>query len=208
MSKANILFVALVSLLVMSLSAGCVSAPPKKDMIKLIENYKLPASNAENPDMALVYVVRPAGVGTLVRFNVYVDDPGKDNLDENPREAGYTRGTQHIWFFVEPGEHTICSVAENRAELKLFAEAGKTYFIKQNVQMGAFVARNSVEFLDDVEGTYWVKETRLGTIKKKVLKGVKPAAPAAPPVPAAPPAPATPPAPPVPATTDVLGEKK
>lgn len=165
-----------VSWLVMFLSMGwgCVSAPPRKDMLKVIENFKLPASTSEHPDMALVYVVRPAGIGGLVRFNVLVDDPGLNNLDENPREAGYTRGAQHIWFFVEPGEHTIYSVAENRAEIKIFAEAGKIYFIKQNVEMGAFIARNTLEIIDDLEGRYWVKESRLGTIKNMVLKGVKP----------------------------------
>jgi len=158
-------------LLFISLS-GCATIPSREEMIKQIDMFQLPASTTEFPNMALIFVVRPSSAGALVRFNIFVDaDPERDKV-ESTLEAGYTRGDQHIYFYVEPGIHTIYSKAENAAKIEMRVEAGKIYFIKQNVEMGFIMARNTLELIDDVEGKYWVKETDLGTIKRKTFEGI------------------------------------
>ncbi|MEC7119989.1 MAG: DUF2846 domain-containing protein [Pseudomonadota bacterium] len=109
---------------------------------------------------ALVYVVRPAVTGTLIRFNVFLDDK------EANSEMGYTRGKQYIYFNVEPGKHNILSKAENWASVEVDAKAGDVFFIQQEVNMGIVMARNNLFRLEDYQGKYHVKRLQLGTILK------------------------------------------
>lgn len=94
------------------------------------------------PDMALVYVVRPAGVGGAIRMPV--------TCDGTP--IGSTNGKRYIYAFVKPGKREFISKAENKDELVLVIEAGKTYFFEQKVQMGFIMARNQLERLDETQG--------------------------------------------------------
>lgn len=114
---------------------------------------KLPA-----PEKAMVYVVRPSGVGGLVRFNVFLDD------HEAESEMGYNRGSQHIYFEVLPGSHTIYSKAENWAETPIWPKAGDVIFIEQQVGFGLIMARNSISVVDEVVGKSEVMNSRLGTV--------------------------------------------
>jgi hypothetical protein len=150
---SGIVFIAAVSLL-----TGCATMTPEK-MEAEISGYELPQQAEENS--SLVYIVRPGSLGTLVRFNVFLDDKKEDS------EMGYTRGSQYIYFFVSPGKHNIYSKAENWAETDIDVEAGEIVFIRQITDMGIIMARNSLVTLDDIEGKYYVKTCSLGTIKKK-----------------------------------------
>jgi len=91
---------------------------------------------------ALVYVVRPASLGLAVSMEVKCDD----------RSVGTTGGKRFVYTVVEPGEHLIRSKAENWSEVKLSAEAGKTYFLEQKVRMGFLAARNTLVLLEEAEG--------------------------------------------------------
>ncbi|WP_197053355.1 DUF2846 domain-containing protein [Litchfieldella xinjiangensis] len=121
-----------------------------------LEGFSLPHEPAE--DEALVYVVRPEITGTLVRFNVFVDDTDAES------EVGYTRGSQHIYFPVEPGRHAIFSKAENWADIEIDVVAGEIVFLRQHAEMGLIMARNSLSRLSEDDGKYFVKETELGTL--------------------------------------------
>lgn len=99
--------------------------------------------------------------GMMVRFNVFLDDQEADS------EMGYNRGNQYIYFYVTPGQHVISSKAENWAEITVTAKAGEVIYLKQEVEVGVVMARNSLKVLNDVEGRYLVKDAALGTIAKE-----------------------------------------
>ncbi|WP_313060498.1 DUF2846 domain-containing protein [Pseudomonas rhodesiae] len=124
-----------------------------------VASYSLP--KAAVADKGLVYVVRPSNVGMLVRFNVFLDDKEADS------EMGYNRGNQYIYFFVTPGKHVISSKAENWADMTVDVKAGEVVYLKQEVEMGFAVARNSLKVLNDLEGRYLVKDASLGTLVKE-----------------------------------------
>jgi hypothetical protein len=108
----------------------------------------------------MVYVVRPALPGGLIRFNVFV------NNQEDASEVGFTRSKQYIYFALPPGTHKIFSKAENWAEIELTVKAGDVAFIQQEVNIGFIMARNTLVRLDDVTGRYHVKNLELGTLHK------------------------------------------
>ena len=136
--------------------AGCASLPSPEVMKAETASYQLPKLPEQGK--AIVYVVRPASFGGLIRFNVFVDD------QEAASEMGYTRSSQYIYFSVSPGEHKIYSKAENWAETLITAKANDIIFIQQEPSMGVLMARNNIFKLEDYEGKYHVKTLTLGTI--------------------------------------------
>ena len=142
-----------------ALVSGCTTLPSPEKMAAELEGYSLPKQN-ETSD-SLIYVVRPSSVGTIVRFNVFLDDKDASS------EMGYTRGSQYIYFFAEPGQHTIFSKAENWAEVIVEVKAGETIFLKQDASIGIVMARNNIGIIQDLEGKYYVKNSSLGTIIKE-----------------------------------------
>lgn len=135
-------------------------AVSRETMQQNITGYTLPVK--PNSESALVYVVRPENVGMLVKFNVFLDDKNESS------EMGYTRGNEYIYFNVKPGSCNIFSEAENWADLSLKnVKAGDTIFIMQEVNMGLLYARNSLKIIDEVEGKYYVKNAKQGTVLKE-----------------------------------------
>ena len=94
------------------------------------------------PDQASVYVVRPAKMGMAIRMWAFADDT----------VLGLTKGDTYAHAYLEPGEYTFWSRAENVSAVNQVVEAGKTYYLKQKVKMGGLKARVSVEFLSEAEG--------------------------------------------------------
>lgn len=151
------LFKAALVLAVVSLY-GCAT-PNYDKMQSEVAGYTLP--KPAKPDQGLVYVVRPSTAGMLVRFNVFLDDK------QDASEMGYNRGNQYIAFYVAPGTHLISSKAENWAELNVAVKAGEVVFVKQEVDMGFVMARNSLVLLNGVEGRYLIKDASPGTVEKE-----------------------------------------
>lgn len=139
--------------------ASCATVPKRQEMEKEIAKYQLP--NEAKPNEGTIYVLRPSGLGGLVRFNIHVGD---DEIDTN--EIGWTRGNQRLAFYLPEGKYRIASVAENTAEMYVEVKAGEKVFIKQDPTMGFFFARNSIFPIDEVEGTYWYMKTEDGTYKR------------------------------------------
>lgn len=138
---------------------GCASAPSMEKMQAEVAHYSLPKPVVA--DKGLVYVVRPSNVGMMVRFNVFLDDKEADS------EMGNNRGNQYIYFYVTPGQHVISSKAENWADMPITVKAGEVVYLKQEVEVGVMMARNSLKMLSDVEGRYLVKDAALGTVAKE-----------------------------------------
>ncbi len=91
---------------------------------------------------SVIYIVRPSAFGFLIPITVKIDD----------REIGTTMAEKYLYAIESPGEHTITAKAENNAELVLTTEAGKTYFIQQDIRMGLIMARNKLNLIDAEEG--------------------------------------------------------
>jgi hypothetical protein len=138
--------------------AGCASMPSPEAMKAETANYQLPKSPAA--DKGMIYVIRPSSLGTLIRFNVFLGD------QQDASEMGYTRGSQHIYFNVPPGEHKVFSKAENWAEVLVTVKAGEVAYIQQETNMGIIMARNNIFKVEDYQGKYLVKTTSIGTIIK------------------------------------------
>lgn len=154
-TRKSVAVLAIIATVVLS---GCASAPPEAEMKQATAHYQLPKKPAHG--MAMVYVVRPSNLGGLFRYNVFVDD------QKDTSEVGYTRGEQYIYFEVTPGRHKISSKADNWAETDISAKAGETLFLYQEVKMGFVTGRNAIYAVSELEGKYYVKTLKLGTIKK------------------------------------------
>ena len=72
-----------------------------------------------DPDsgQALIYVVRPTGLGGAIQSKLAVDGVWR----------GVNKGKNYFFFMLDPGEHYFCSKAENRSVLAFTVDAGKTY---------------------------------------------------------------------------------
>ncbi|WP_082517647.1 DUF2846 domain-containing protein [Variovorax sp. Root318D1] len=156
--KINSSFSSLMLAAALAVLSGCASLPSPEVMKAETASFQLP--KMPEPGKAIVYVVRPSGVGGLVRFNVFVDD------QEAASEMGHTRSSQYIYFNVTPGTHKIYSKAENWADTQITAKSGDIIYIQQEPSMGIIMARNSVSKIDDVQGKYQVKKLQVGTILK------------------------------------------
>lgn len=150
----------LLAFVAMALITGCAAKAPSAANIQTeLQGFELPQQPSANEGM--VYVVRPEMTGTLVRFNVFLND------QESESEVGHTRGSQHIYFPVEPGQHTVHSKAENWASIDVDVAPGETVFIRQHAKMGLVMARNTLSLLEAMEGEYFVKETSPGTMNNR-----------------------------------------
>lgn len=147
------------TLALLAIASGCATLPSPEQMRAETASFQLP--KLPEPGKAIVYVVRPSPLGTLVRFNVFVDD------QEEASEMGYTRGSQYIHFNLKPGDHKVLSKAENWAETLVSAKEGDIIFIQQEPTMGIIMARNNLFRLEALEGRYHVKTLTPGTFIKQ-----------------------------------------
>lgn len=109
------------------------------------------------PDMAMVYVVRPTMMGNKIQTMLGVDG----------KWLGINRGNNYFYFTLSPGEHYLCSQAENRSVIAMNVEAGKTYYLQQKITMGFMKARNRLEIIDEAEGKKDVAKTHLSIFGEK-----------------------------------------
>ena len=108
----------------------------------LVEFSKDHARGEPGADKALVYVLRPSGMGAAVKSWFFCDD----------EVLGVNRGSSYFFAQVDPGTHVFWSKSENVDAVELEVGAGKTYYIQQQVRMGALKARTKLEILDEDEG--------------------------------------------------------
>jgi len=101
--------------------------------------------------MALVYFVRPSSLGSAIKMGVTADGV----------PIGSTHGKRYIFATLKPGKREFVSTAENKDELVLVVEAGKTYFIEQKVKMGIIAARNQIERLEEADGRQKLAKCKL-----------------------------------------------
>ena len=122
------------------LIAGC--AGTSQYMIKATP-VKKPSSNK-----ALVYFMRPSGLGFAVHFQIW----------DGYRLIGLSQAKSYFVYECDPGKHLFIGIAENKRAVEADLEAGKAYYVITQVKMGGWKTRmafipvtQSSEFWDKVE---------------------------------------------------------
>jgi hypothetical protein len=91
---------------------------------------------------AIVYIVRP----TIMAFAVPM------RLDVDSFQVGWISTKTYLYTMLDPGEHTFISLSENEFHLKVNLEAGKIYYLEQEIRMGILYARTKLRLLNDEMG--------------------------------------------------------
>ena len=93
--------------------------------------------------------------GSAVSYKVY---------DNGTRIGGLPNGAYFV-YQAKPGVHKFTASTEVTDEKSLTVEAGKTYYIRGEVQMGAFVGRPHLIIVDKQEAEGAIKELHRVTMK-------------------------------------------
>jgi hypothetical protein len=118
-------------------AGGCASIPmgsPDDD----VQAKGFPVSS----EKANIYVYRHESFGFAFPMTVALDG----------RTAGKTVGQTYVRWEVSPGLHEIISYAEDVSAVKLTAEAGRTYYVWQEVKIGLWKARSLLHHVDEDTG--------------------------------------------------------
>jgi len=83
------------------------------------------------PEKALVYFLRPSGMGYAINFQIW----------DGSRFVGLSQAKSYFGYECDPGRHLFMGFAENKVAIEADLEAGKAYYIGTNVRMGAWKAR-------------------------------------------------------------------
>ncbi|ASK26886.1 DUF2846 domain-containing protein [Neisseria chenwenguii] len=131
--------------------SGCASvALAPQEASAAAKTFNLPAEG-----MAGLYVYRDSFVGQALKKDIWVD--GKC-LGESSNK---------VFFRTEVAggqSHEIATESEfSPNKLTIAAEAGKNYFVRQYIKMGAFVGGAHVELVDEAQGKAAVSKLNLAT---------------------------------------------
>lgn len=102
------------------------------------------------PGRSAIYVVRPDPVRNLP-LAVVLDD----------KLTARTGPCTYVLWEVDPGAHQILAYGENIGQLALTTEAGKTYFVRQDVAGGLWSPRTLLMAIEDAAGRKSVSDCRL-----------------------------------------------
>jgi hypothetical protein len=134
-------FAIMVGLLV----AGCASVP----MAPTAADTEAKAFVTRR-DKSSIYLYRNESFGGAIPLTVSLDG----------KVAGQTGPQTYFLWEVEPGPHEVTSHAENTETLKLATEAGKAYYVWQEVKMGLWMARSRLQLMDEATGRQGVSECK------------------------------------------------
>ena len=134
---------------VVMLVAGCVNPLPRANLALDAQAKTFSPS----PDRANVYVFRNEHLGALIRMSVTVDE----------RQVGLTRGMTYLFLQLKPGQHAVYSQEDVTNLISLKVEAGKNYFVWQEVTntFGSFVYHSKLHIVDEKTGRAGVNECEL-----------------------------------------------
>lgn len=133
-----------------STAAAAPAATEKKELSRK-EKDEMAKGLTPAEGKALVYILRPTAFGALIRMTVKCDTV----------PIGSTKANNYIYAMLDPGPHTLISHSENTFKLDITLEAGKTYYIKQQVKMGIAIAETGLVIIDEQEGQKYLKKCKL-----------------------------------------------
>ena len=100
------------------------------------------------PGKANIYVYRNEAMGAALTMPVSLDG----------KVAGNTAAKSYFLFQVNPGSHEVSS--PDAKPVRVAAEAGKNYFIWQEVKMGVMSGRPELQLVNDAAGKAGVMECK------------------------------------------------
>jgi hypothetical protein len=124
------------------LLTGCASAPAKPSSQNASANLFLPPSNR-----ALIFIYRNGNEG--IRETVM---PQLVTVSVNGFTLGQTADKTYFRLNVKPGTYTITSLAENVAKLNLTVEAGKIYYVQQEISSWSLSPKSVLQQVDENKG--------------------------------------------------------
>ncbi len=127
---------------------GMLSCGTSKKAIENAPNVELVQPPS---DKAVVYLIRPSMLGQLINTKVEIDG----------QYVGKTKGKQYLYTILDPGAHTITSIAENTSEVPIELEAGQQYFFEQEIKMGVLKARNELVRIDEADARIKIQKCKL-----------------------------------------------
>ena len=132
-------------LLVSALLAGCASVPMGDPAADASAKQFAPV-----PDKSVVYVYRNESFGAAVKMDVSVDG----------KAVGQTASKTYFRLVVDPGHHQVDSQT-GTSKMDLDTEAGKVYYVWQEVKMGVWSANSALHLEDAGKGQADVRECNL-----------------------------------------------
>jgi hypothetical protein len=139
-------FAAALSAILVVLLSGCASVP----MAPLDQDTKAKDFSAV-PNKASLYIYRNENFGAAIAMTVSV----------NGKVLGQTAAQTYFRLNLSPGRYRIESHAESISNLLLAIEAGKNYFVWQEVKMGMWMANSLLQQTDETKGRAGVMESKL-----------------------------------------------
>lgn len=131
--------------LVLSMT-GCASvAMAPADQDAQAKTFQAPA------EKAALYVYRNENFGAAIPMTVSV----------NGKVLGQTAAKTYFLLNLAPGKYDVEGHAENLSTVPITAEAGKRYYVWQEVKMGMWMARNLLQQVDEERGKAGVTESKL-----------------------------------------------
>jgi hypothetical protein len=134
------------SIAIAALTSGCASVP-----MASADNDSKAKTFATAADKANIYVYRNESMGAAIKMPVAL----------NGKLVGDTAAKTFMLLSVAPGKHTLVSKTENDSTLSLDVQAGRNYFVWQEVKMGMFAARSLLQLVDEAKGRAGVSECKL-----------------------------------------------
>lgn len=139
-------FIAVVSAVVVLLLSGCASVP----MAPMDQDTKAKEFSPA-PNKAALYIYRNESFGGAIPMTVAV----------NGKALGQTAAQTYFRLNIVPGKYNVESHAENVSSFPLTTEAGRNYFVWQEVKMGMWMARSLLQQTDETTGRAGVLESKL-----------------------------------------------
>lgn len=75
--------------------------------------------------------------------------------------VGTTHEKTYLFTILDPGAHTFTSTSENESKLQVTLEAGKIYYLEQQVKYGFSIARTHLVLVDGEKGKAFIAKTKL-----------------------------------------------
>ena len=128
-------YLAILSMLLVSACASVPMTTPQQD--QAAKQFAAPPSDKSN-----LYIFRDEQFGAALPMGVTLDG----------RMLGKTAAKTYFFLTIPPGRHSVVSSAENDSVLDWDAEAGKEYYVWQEVKMGLMMARSKLHFVAPERG--------------------------------------------------------
>lgn len=106
-----------------------------------------PAAADAEQSQATIYFYRPRRfVGSALKPSVFVDST----------DVGRMHNGDSIKFSIAPGTHAVYS-NDKSTGLSLEAKPGQTYYVRIDIQVGAFKGHGGITLMDPQQGSYEIK---------------------------------------------------